>query len=514
MPPGTLPRPPRFRGAWVAGEDATRLAARISGPFSGVPLAWAAPAGAADAAELVRYAAERGLPLVPRGAGTGMPGGNLGPGIVVSLAEGFREIGGVERTDDGAGRIRVGAGVTAAEVEAAAARLGLRFPPLPSSARWASLGGMVASNAAGARSFGRGAVAAWVESVEGVTARGDPFRLGPDDAFPAELAGRLPAALPGRWPQVRKNSSGYGLDRWLASSNPAQLLVGSEGTLGLLTAVTLRLEPRPAVRGVRLLPVADPEQATELALAADRLGAVACEFLGRRLIEMAGLEDDPELGGLAGGAWVLFLLEFEGEAEAGVADALARAARVGEVLAGPGLGTTEPALVERLWSLRHRASPLISDQARAGRISTQFVEDSVVPPAALGRYLEGLDRVLADAGGGMDAVVFGHAGDGNVHVNPLVELAEAGWRDRVRGVLHGVVDLVEELGGTLAGEHGDGRLRAPFLERIWGPEAVDAFRRVREAFDPDGIMNPGVILPLEGQDPLTGLRPRPRDWPA
>src|SRR5690606_39084488 len=106
---------------------------------------------------------------------------------------------------------------------------------------------------------------------------------------------------------------------------------------------------------------------------------------------------------------------------------------------------------------------------------------------------------------GMDAVVFGHAGDGNVHVNPLVEVGRPDWRDRVRAVLEATVDLVAELGGTLSGEHGDGRLRAPFLERIWSPPLAGAFRAVQRHLDPTCIFNPGVILPLTGQDPLDGL---------
>jgi FAD/FMN-containing dehydrogenase len=111
-------------------------------------------------------------------------------------------------------------------------------------------------------------------------------------------------------------------------------------------------------------------------------------------------------------------------------------------------------------------------------------------------------------------VIFGHAGDGNVHVNPLVDVGSPDWLLRVRATLEAVVDLVAELGGTLSGEHGDGRLRAPFLGRIWGDAAVAAFRRVKGHFDPEGRLNPGVILPVEGQDPLEGLRPRPRSWPV
>jgi FAD/FMN-containing dehydrogenase len=105
----------------------------------------------------------------------------------------------------------------------------------------------------------------------------------------------------------------------------------------------------------------------------------------------------------------------------------------------------------------------------------------------------------------MDAVVFGHAGDGNVHVNPLVDVGTPGWRDRVRTVLEDTVQLVAGLGGTLSGEHGDGRLRAPLIGRIWPERVVTAFRTVKSRVDPENIMNPGVILPVPGQDPLEGL---------
>lgn len=133
----------------------------------------------------------------------------------------------------------------------------------------------------------------------------------------------------------------------------------------------------------------------------------------------------------------------------------------------------------------------------------QFIEDSVVPPGRLPEYLAGLSSILAEAR--LEAVVFGHAGDGNVHVNPLVPTGDEDWRDRVRQVLEGVAGLVASLGGTLSGEHGDGRIRAPYLDRIWGPGSVAAFKETKGLLDPDGIFNPGVILPLPGQDPLEGL---------
>jgi FAD/FMN-containing dehydrogenase len=158
---------------------------------------------------------------------------------------------------------------------------------------------------------------------------------------------------------------------------------------------------------------------------------------------------------------------------------------------------------ERLWEVRHAASPLIARATERGRVSTQFIEDSVVPVAAVPAYLLGLDEILGRAG--TEAVVFGHAGDGNIHVNPLVDVRTPGWRDRVRTILEETVTLVAELGGTLSGEHGDGRVRAPFLDRIWSPPLAAAFREVKTRLDPGGLMNPGVIVPLPGQDPLEGL---------
>ena len=127
----------------------------------------------------------------------------------------------------------------------------------------------------------------------------------------------------------------------------------------------------------------------------------------------------------------------------------------------------------------------------------------MVPPAQLPAYLTGLQDILDHAE--IESVMFGHAGDANVHVNPLIDVTRAGWRDQVRCVLEEAVDLVAGLGGTLTGEHGDGRLRAPYLERIWGEEWAGVFRDTKKCLDPDGVLNPGVVVPLPGQDPLEGL---------
>jgi FAD/FMN-containing dehydrogenase len=138
------------------------------------------------------------------------------------------------------------------------------------------------------------------------------------------------------------------------------------------------------------------------------------------------------------------------------------------------------------------------------RVSMQFIEDGVVPVARLADYIRLLRRILAEHG--LQAVIFGHAGDGNLHVNPLVDVAKPGWRAEVEAIVYEVAEGIAALGGTMTGEHGDGRLRAPLIETIYGAGIVGCFRAVKDAFDPAGILNPGVILPLPGQRPLDAVR--------
>ena len=511
--------PPGFRGQWIqAGPEATRRAHQVSGPFQSDPDAWVEPADLEDLSTLLAWAHRENLPLIPRGGGTGMPAGNLGQGIILALEGGFQSISVPIPDGKGGATMRVEAGVTMAAAEAAARRAGFHLPPLPSSAPWATVGGMVANNGAGAASFRYGAMAAWVIEVEGVFPDGTPVVLGPDTSLevlgiPLDPTDPEFAALLPRWPRVRKNSSGYGIDRWIETGNPAQLIVGSEGTLLVVTAVTLRLTQWPAHKGLYLLPLHDLGLLPEVVAEARRLGTTTCEMFGKRLLEIARLDEDPELATWSHGAEALLLLGVPGNTPLEVEEILAAAHTFAHRLGRPGMGTTDPETMEALWGLRHRASPLIAARASEGFFSTQFMEDAVVPVSALPAYLEALSAIFRDEGEGMDAVIFGHAGDGNLHINPWIQPTAPGWRTPVRRVLEAVVSTVASLGGTLAGEHGDGRLRAPYLERIWGTSAYQAFQRIKGAFDPEGILNPGTILPLSGQDPLADLVPGPRVWP-
>jgi FAD/FMN-containing dehydrogenase len=471
-----------------------------------MPAAVAHPGDVEDVAALVSWAETEGAYLVPRGGGTGMPGGNVGAGVIVDF-RGWNELAPV---DPDARMVRVQPGVLGARLDAAAGAAGFFLPALPSSADRCTVGGMVANNAAGARSFRYGSVRDWVEALDVVLADGTCTTLRRGQTPPARfrllhrvLLGKL-GSPPEGWPHIRKNSSGYALDRFLPSADPLSLVVGSEGTLAVVTGIELRLAPKPAEQALVLLPLPELDALLAVVAAAEAERASACEFFGSSFLDVAGLRRHADLRTLAADAEALALVELTGSrsrVEAGLEGLRALAGSLGIRVQEAREGEER----ERLWSIRHAASPIVASRALEGLVSMQFIEDSAVPPARLPEYLRSVQEILDLEG--TEAVMFGHAGDGNVHVNPLIDVRRRGWRARVRRILEATVDLVADLGGTLSGEHGDGRIRAPFLDRIWGRSLADAFRHTKRSLDPSGILNPGVIVPLPGQDPLGGLAP-------
>ncbi|MEQ8329126.1 MAG: FAD-binding oxidoreductase [Longimicrobiales bacterium] len=500
----TTTLPPALRGILHTDPDALAPYATASGPFRATPQAVVRPRDTEGVVAALAWARDRGMDVVARGAGTGMPGGNVGRGLALDLSA----FDATRSGPSGSGRVWAGAGATGAAIDAVARADGHFVPPLPSSAERCTVGGMVANNAAGARSFGYGSVRSWVEALDVVMADGTEVRLDrgapPPPIFLDLLASLAPheASIRAGWPDVRKNSSGYALDRFLTHGSAVDLLVGSEGTLGIVTRVLLRLAPTPTTRHVVLLPVPSLEELPRAVEAANRADATACEFLGARFLDVAGLRTGGDFGDTVGDAEALLMVELDDRSHPpahgrAILHALAQEFR------RPLLEASDPARAAALWRVRHAASPAIAERARGGLVSMQFIEDSVVPPTALPQYLRDLRSIL-DAED-TDAVIFGHAGDGNVHVNPLVDTRRSDWRERVHRILSRTATLVARLGGTLAGEHGDGRVRTPLGPVIWSRAAMDGFRTVKKTLDPTGFLNPGVVVPLSGQDPLEWL---------
>jgi len=306
---------------------------------------------------------------------------------------------------------------------------------------------------------------------------------------------------------VRKESSGYAIHDYATDADLIDLLVGSEGTLVIVVGVQLKLAPLSAATSSVLGSFPSLETATAAATKAVEAGASACELLDRTFLAYASTAPDnavdEKLKSRIEGAAAILLAEVEGESS----DVAATAAeRLASSFRSAGASGVEVALTpeaeSQLWKLRHAASPILSTLEHS--ISMQFIEDGAVPLPKLPDYVEGVRKALAKRE--ISGVIFGHAGDAHVHVNPLIDVRQPDWRKRVMSVFEDVVGLTRVLGGTLTGEHGDGRIRTPVLLRVWHKEAIRAFGLVKTAFDPANIFNPGVKVPLPQQKPIGDVK--------
>jgi FAD/FMN-containing dehydrogenase len=489
--------PTDFRGLFRDDAAARAVYSEAAGIAQIVPRAVAVPVDADDVVALVRWASDSGMPLVPRGSGSSMAGGAIGDGVIVDLSR----LRALEAVDTARRTIRCGPGALRDQVDAAARAAGLQFPVDPSSGAFCSVGGMASTNAAGARTLRYGAMRGWVEALDCVFADGSRAEVrrgaAPPDVAPVRrllaVADELIAAEradPSRHPGVRKESSGYGLAAYAESGDLIDLLVGAEGTLALIVGLELRLAPLlPATASV-LGAFASLDDAVAGAGRAVAAGASACELLDRTFLDVARQGGAPVPVSEATEA--VLLAEVEGasaaecEASAHLLEQSFRAAGATDVVLA-----LDAATEQSMWELRHAASPILS-RLDPSLKSMQFIEDGCVPPDRLGEYVLGVRAALARQG--IRGVIFGHAGDAHVHVNPLVDLRAPDWRARVEALLDEVTALAARLGGTVAGEHGDGRLRAPLLGRVWPAATLERFAAVKRAFDPAGLLNPGAKL--------------------
>ena len=474
----------RVRAAYAEGAGIYRI----------LPAAVAIPESQDDVVALVRQAAESHMALIPRGAGSGMPGGNVGNGVIVDLSTGFSDLA----VDPHTRSARAGASVTWAEVNDAAKPYGLRLPPDPSSGAFATSGGMVATNAAGPRTVRYGSVRPWVEALEIVEPNGEVRTVkrgeGRGEKYDLPADGRRLIAE--RFPKTRKNSSGYALDRFAQTGDEVDLLVGSEGTLAIVTEVHWSLDPIPADIAGAALGFADLEGMTEAVQYLVSLKPSALELLDQSLLQFIPEAHPPKVA-------CLLLVEFERETAAAARGVVGDAVRGLKHSVIHVQTAVNRAGLEQLWSVRRLASPALARLPPTQR-SLQIVEDGCVPLDALGAYVAGL-RAAADRRG-IPVAIFGHAGDGHVHVNALPDTTRDGWREAIHGLFDDVTDLLLRLGGVPSGEHGVGRLRAGILERFYGADVMRLFRDVKRAYDPLSILNPGVIIPATDWSPVAALK--------
>ncbi|MFG1808999.1 FAD-binding and (Fe-S)-binding domain-containing protein [Streptomyces sp. NPDC049040] len=476
---------------WDAGARAVMT--MDASNYRTVPRAVVAPLDAEDVAAALEVCRENGVPVTARGGGTSIAGQALGTGVVMDFT---RHMNRLLDIDPGARTARVQPGLVLDELRRAAAPHGLTFGPDPSTHSRCTLGGMIGNNACGSHSVAWGTTADNVRALDVLTYRGEAVRLGgpagASPAMPDRLRDGLARLVDGNlallrtgFPQLPRRISGYALDRLLPEHgrDVARAFTGSEGTLGLLTEATVALVPAPAARALAVLGYADESAAAQAAHLLLPWRPLTVEGMAADLVGEAAAAGLPR-----GGAWLF--VETGGD---GPAEALARAreiCRTADGVTGHAV-VADPAGQRALWRIREDAAGTAT-RMPDGTEAWPGWEDCAVPPARLGAYLRDFRALLA--GHGLRGAPYGHFGDGCVHVRIDFDLVDPAGVARFRRFSEAAADLVVSHGGSLSGEHGDGRARAELLPKMYGPDVIALFSDFKDLWDPDGRMNPGTLV--------------------
>lgn len=482
----------------VAFDNLTRqLYATDASIYRVEPIGVAFPRSAQEAASVFKAAAETGVPITPRGAGTGLVGGAIGEGLVVDFARHNQRISDLDlerRT------VRVGAGVVLDQLNAFLRPHGLCFGPDVATSSRATLGGMIANNSSGARVPVHGTTADHVVSLEALFADSRVERLEKGSAalraqqilcaklvaeHADEIQRRMPPGLPKRWP-------GYALDRFLRHPDDlAQLIHGSEGTLAGIWSATLNVVPLPREKGLALVFFASVTDAMQAAVEFMDLKPAAIEHIDRLLLDqtkgqkqfqsardLLQLDDKP--------CESILMIEVYDDAVAERLEAVAQR-RLGlrTLLLRAAAG------MNLVWALRKAGLSLLTSRKGPAKPVT-CVEDTAVRPAQLPEYVRGLQSIMDPLG--LEVCYYGHAAAGLLHVRPVLDLHTAEGLKKLRVVAEQVSALIRQFGGSLAGEHGVGMARTEFLSGQIGPELLEAMRSIKSAFDPQHLLNPGKVL--------------------
>jgi FAD/FMN-containing dehydrogenase/Fe-S oxidoreductase len=503
------------------------------------PLGVVIPRSVQDFVVTVQIAGEMQVPITARGGGTSLSGQSIGPGVVVDCSKYLNRI---VDLDPAARVARVQPGVILDQLNGAAGVHGLQFGPDVATASRANLGGMIGNNSAGSRSIVYGKTIDHVRRLDALLADGSQATFGPlsphaweDRAELRTLEGQIyrhvrhivrenADEIRRRFPRIIRRVSGYNLDvlagqftdgRAAGVRPPAQamntsshrppsagrapglhqLLIGSEGTLGVVTEAELDLIPRPKARGLLVPHFATLQAAVDALAPCMEFGPSAVELLDGMLIDLArgNLALKSATEAIQGKPAALLMVEFSSDDPAEIADRVERLRqRLREVPGITALVTgLDPAVRDPLWNLRSAAVPLLYGMP-GDRKPVTFVEDTAVAPDRLPEFTARFRETLRRHG--TDGAFYGHASVGCLHIRPVLNLKDPADVARMRRIMVDITDLVLAFGGALSGEHGDGLVRSEWNKKMFGPVVYEAFRQIKHAFDPKNLLNPGKVV--------------------
>ncbi|TVQ95249.1 MAG: FAD-binding oxidoreductase, partial [Deltaproteobacteria bacterium] len=491
-----------------------------------LPFGVAFPRHAEDLEAIVRTCAQARIPITPRAAGTSLAGQTVGPGLIVDTG---RHMKAILDVDEHTRTARVQPGVILDDLNRHLAPRGLFFGPDTSTANRCMIGGMIGNNSCGSHSILHGTTRDHVRALDVLLADGSRHILRPMDraawdeharadnrlghamralqALLAEHADTIRTHFPD--PRVRRRNTGYALDDLLGSflggtDQPADLtrfLCGSEGTLALTAEATLNLVDAPRHTLLVAAHFTSLQASLEATVEAVRHQPAAVELMDRRILELSRLnaEQDRNRWFIQGDPDALLVIEFQGQSAEECHD---RAHRLVREFQAAGLGYAHPVIpperTASVWALRKAGLGVLMGAPGDVKPIT-LVEDTAVAVEDLPDFIDAFRGIMAHHGA--ECVYYAHASVGELHLRPELNPKDAADRDRAEHIARDVALLVRQFRGSLSGEHGDGRLRSPFLAEAMGPEVIPLLEAVKDAFDPDHLLNPGnIVRPAPFQD--------------
>ncbi len=476
------------------------------------PIGVVIPKHEADALAAVRLSVKHGLPILPRGGGTSLSGQTVGHAIHIDFSKYMNRI--LECNLD-EGWVRVQPGVVQDELNAYLRPKGFQLGPDTASSSRATLGGMMGNNSAGARSILYGKTIDHIVEMKVVLSNGEQAVFGPmtserlavrmqGDCLESRLYREVHALakehrdeILARYPRLMRRVSGYNLDEFIKEQpfNLARMVIGSEGTLAVIMEAKVKIVPRPKCMALDVIHFGSLVEAVEASQEILAFNPSAMELMDKMILELGrqSLEYSRRMNFIQGDPGGLMLVEFYGESRQELEAKI-------EGMEGmlhrkhAGLAFTralEPPDQQNIWQVRKGAQGLLMS-VLGDKKPIAFVEDPAVPVENLPAFLKRFQKLLADydTKGGY----YGHASVGCIHIRPLIDLKQAAEVDKMRRISDEVCALVMEFGGSMSGEHGDGLARSHHNERLFGPALYKAFQRVKTAFDPLNLFNPGKVV--------------------
>ena len=472
------------------------------------PLGIVQPKHRADVVNVMRYAGERGIPVTARGGGTSRSGNELGEGIILDFSKHMTSI---PEYDHQGKWVRVQPGVILSTMNTSLKSSGLFFPIDPSTGDFCTLGGMIANNSSGPQAVKYGTTRDHVLSLEVVLFNGEVIQTGPvplkrkekyAERLEREIYNRMPEIL-GRYddplrderPFTTKNSAGYNLwglqHKGILDLTP--LFVGSEGTLGIVTEAKLKLAPIPAQVLSGLLCFDDLSGVSEATQKILELSPSILDIMERQILDLARAQKAEMKSYLPEGIEALLFIQFQGD---GSDDLHQKFKAVEKKIIHEGKLACDLKVaknkkdMEVFAKVRSISGPILNN-IKGPKKPVAFIEDAAVHPSRLPRYINGLRELFKTYQ--VDAGIYGHAGDGNLHSMVFMDLTQEDEVKKMAALAEAVYDLVLDLKGTISAEHGDGRLRTYYLKKQY-PKLYPAFKEIKTLFDPQNVLNPGCIV--------------------